>query len=43
MTIIMVSHNMDDIAELADKVAVMNGGKLMLYDEPEKFSPIGRL
>ena len=36
MTIIMVSHNMDDIAELADKVAVMNGGKLMLYDEPEK-------
>ena len=27
MTIIMVSHNMDDIAKLADKVAVMNGGK----------------
>lgn len=36
MTIIMVSHNMDDIAELADKVAVMNHGKLMMYDEPNR-------
>lgn len=36
MTIIMVSHNMDDIAKLADKVAVMNRGKLMIYDKPDK-------
>ena len=36
MTIIMVSHNMDDIAKLADKVAVMNHGKLMIYDKPDK-------
>lgn len=36
MTIIMVSHNMDDIAKLADKVAVMNHGKLMMYDEPNR-------
>lgn len=36
MTIIMVSHNMDDIAELADKVAVMNHGKLMMYDVPDR-------
>lgn len=36
MTIIMVSHNMDDIAGLADKVAIMNHGKLMLYDTPER-------
>lgn len=36
MTIIMVSHNMDDIALLANKVAVMNQGKLMIYDEPRK-------
>lgn len=36
MTIIMVSHNMDDIALLADKVAIMNQGKLMIYDEPRK-------
>lgn len=34
MTIIMVSHNMDDIAKVADKVAVINHGKLMLYDKP---------
>ena len=32
----MVSHNMDDIAKLADKVAVMNHGKLMIYDKPDK-------
>lgn len=36
MTIIMVSHNMDDIAKLADKVAVMNRGKLMMYDKPDR-------
>ena len=36
ITIIMVSHNMDDIALLADKVAIMNHGKLMIYDEPRK-------
>lgn len=36
VTIIMVSHNMDDIALLANKVAVMNQGKLMMYDEPRK-------
>lgn len=36
ITIIMVSHNMDDIALLADKVAIMNQGNLMIYDEPRK-------
>lgn len=36
VTIIMVSHNMDDIALLANKVAVMNQGKLMIYNEPRK-------
>lgn len=36
MTIIMVSHNMDDIALLADKVAIMRQGKLMIYGEPRK-------
>ena len=35
-TIIMVSHNMDDIAFLAQKVAVMNHGRLMICDEPQK-------
>ena len=33
MTIIMVSHNMDDIALLADKVAIMRQGKLMIYGQ----------
>ena len=36
MTIIMVSHNMDDIALLADKVAIMRQGKLMIYGEPRE-------
>ena len=35
-TVILISHNMDDIALLADKVAIMNQGKLMIYDEPRK-------
>lgn len=35
-TIIMVSHNMDDIAFLAQKVAVLNHGRLMICDEPQK-------
>ena len=33
-TIIMVSHNMDDIAFLAQRVAVLNHGRLMLFDAP---------
>lgn len=36
MTIIMVSHNMDDIALLADKVAIMRQGNLMIYGEPRE-------
>ena len=36
LTIIMVSHNMDDIAQIADKVAVLNQGELKIYDEPKK-------
>lgn len=36
ITIIMVSHNMDDIALLADKIAIMNKGELMIYGEPRE-------
>lgn len=36
MTIIMVSHNMDDISLLADKVAIMRQGKLMIYGGPRE-------
>lgn len=33
--IILVSHNMDDIARLSDKVLVMEGGKLVMQGTPE--------
>ncbi len=35
MTIILVSHSMDDVAELADKIIVMDKGEVVLYDEPK--------
>ena len=39
MTILLVSHNMGDIAELADRVLVMNRGKLVMNGRPaEVFS-----
>ncbi len=34
MTIIMVSHSMDDIAELTNRVLVMHQGKKILFDTP---------
>ncbi len=34
--IILVSHNMNDIARLADKVLVMDGGKLTMQGTPEE-------
>jgi len=43
-TIIMVSHNMDEIAAYADHVMVMHHGKLALYDTPRAvFAQRGRL
>jgi len=36
ITIILVSHSMDDIAEYADRVLVMNHGELILDGEPRK-------
>lgn len=33
--IVMVSHSMDDIARVADRVAVMNKGRLVMYDTPK--------
>jgi len=36
MTIILVSHNMDDVADYADRVLVMNGGKVMLLGTPRE-------
>ena len=44
MTIILVSHSMDDVAEYVDRILVMNKGKLMFDDEPKKvFSHVEEL
>lgn len=36
MTVILVSHSMEDIARYADRIIVMNGGEVMYNDEPKK-------
>ena len=44
MTIILVSHSMDDVAEYVDRILVMNKGRLMFDDEPTKvFSHVEEL
>ena len=43
-TIFIVSHSMEDIAQIADRVMVMNKGRLEMIDTPKKvFSQIDRL
>lgn len=36
MTIILVSHSMEDIAKYADRIIVMNKGSVLYNDEPKK-------
>jgi energy-coupling factor transport system ATP-binding protein len=36
MTIILVSHSMEDVAKVANRVIVMNNGKCILDDSPSK-------
>ena len=36
LTVILVSHSMEDIAKYADRVIVMNKGEVMYNDEPKK-------
>ncbi len=36
MTVILVSHSMEDIARFADRIIVMNHGEVMFNDEPKK-------
>ena len=36
MTIILVSHSMEDVAEYVDRIIVMNKGKVMFDDVPKK-------
>ena len=35
-TVIIISHSMEDMAEVADKILVMNEGKLAFYDTPKQ-------
>lgn len=35
MTIVLVSHSMEDIAKYVDRLLVMNQGSVMYYDEPK--------
>lgn len=42
MTILLVSHNMGDIAELADRVLVMNRGKLVMNGTPAEVFAWGK-
>lgn len=43
-TVIVVSHNMDDIARIADRLIVMNGGKIAMDGTPaEVFSDAEKL
>lgn len=36
MTILLVSHSMEDVAEYVDRIIVMNRGKVMYDDEPRE-------
>lgn len=36
VTIIMITHSMDDLAEYAHRVAVLNGARLVMDDTPQK-------
>lgn len=36
MTVILVSHSMEDIARYADRIIVMNQGEILYNDEPKK-------
>ena len=40
---ILVSHNMGDVAEMADKVLVIDGGKLVVMGTPEEVFSQGKL
>ena len=36
ITVVLVSHSMEDISSLADRIMVMSDGELVLYDKPSK-------
>ena len=36
LTVILVSHSMEDVAKLADRIIVMNSGSIEMFDTPSK-------
>ncbi len=36
LTVVLVSHSMEDVAKLADRILVMNNGRLNMFDRPDK-------
>ncbi len=36
LTVVLVSHSMEDVAQYADKLLVMNRGELLFYDTPKE-------
>lgn len=36
LTVLLVSHSMEDVAKLADRIIVMNGGHVEMFDTPDK-------
>ena len=36
LTVILVSHSMEDVAKLADRILVMNSGSIEMFDTPSK-------
>ena len=44
LTVLLVSHSLEDVAKLADRILVMNGGHVEMFDTPDKvFCKSGRL
>lgn len=44
ITILLVSHSMDDVAQFADRIMVLSKGKLIFFDTPEEvFSHVEEL
>lgn len=44
LTVLLVSHSMEDVAKLADRILVMNSGHVEMFDTPDKvFCKSGRL
>ncbi len=42
MTIVLVSHSMEDVANYVNRIIVMNKGSVMFDDEPKKVFAHGK-